>query len=444
MATSSFRVCLRWEPEDALHSSPVLAVAFALVLCAAVALSRYVSLRRLDDPVVVAYWFWVAFWIVGVGLVGTQASVPSPRGTTIALIVGSYVSFIVGSSLTLRLRSEGGNTELPPAGETWKAPTRREATSSCILFVAGGVLWLAFVVRAGIPLLGENAEQARVDSRYGAGYLVLAAIWLLTLSAATLTGYAYASSARWRHVVWFIVAGAAVMIGTFGNRGPMLELVIAALGLAIQSRGRLPSWRLIAAGLLGAFLFLAVAAALRAGESVTLELVLLRMRWLTIVNVLNLDRLMAFIPEVYPWLGGQSYARDLAVLLPGHQPNFSEWLKEAMSLTFPGGGLTIGLVGESYANWGPLASLGMSGLYGAALALWTTSASVRRVSSPVRILFALGLGAPIQSGFAPTLVNNLVPLVMASVAAKLCGAAIVVGQGLVTRQRGPRVRNGRA
>lgn len=385
----------------------MLLLVVALALGGGVAIGRHVSLRQLDHPLVVAYWFWISFWILGLATSQGSSTVKPLSETTAGLVVASFIAFASGGFAALRVRGALHKNE----SAQWAASTRTFTPFSVTLaFVVGTLLWVAFAIRTGLPALGPGAEQARVESRYGLGYLVLPAIGFLALSSTALVERSYSAKSRWRHATWVVVGAAGLMIASFGNRGPVLLLLIATSWAALRSTGRTVSWRVLAMGILGAFAVLALTAAVRAGEELTWSLLWSRMRWLTMVNLTNLDQVVQFIPARQDWLGGQSYLLDLSVLLPGRQPNFSEWLKEGLGLSFPGGGITIGLVGESYANWGPVAAVGSCALYGAALVWWRASAWSQRLPASVSVLASLILGAPIQSGLAPTLVNLVLPL----------------------------------
>lgn len=414
---------------------PVLALGSALALGASIGIGRHVSLRQLDHPVVVAHWYWLLFWIVGLALDRWPPRVQIPSVTTVVLILASYGAFVSGAFAVLRF-ARTGNRHDSSVGAKRRAGGGPTTFALIAVLLLGTLAWGFFTVRVGFPLLGPNPEQARVTTRYGLGWLVLPAIWLLILGCATLVDRLYQGGARSRYAVWLVVAVAAVMITSFGSRGPVLVLLVAAAWLAFRSTGRLPSWSLLAGGIIAALLSLAAAAAARAGEPVTQGLIVARTHWLTIVNILNLDRVVQFIPASHPPLLGQSYVMDLSVLLPGHQPNFSEWLKEGMGVSFPGGGVTIGLVGELYANWGVAFAIAGCAAYGAFLAwLGTTTWWGQRLSGPVRILLCLSLAAPIRGGLAPALVNNVMPLLTALAVLRLADAVALSASMAAARRR---------
>lgn len=382
-----------------------------LVAVAAVIMSRFYDLRRVDDPVVYAFAFMSVFWIAGVGLGSLFPDAPQLEPQTVWLLGTGYVSFVLGAVAATRIRSRSG----------WRAryarlqPVRPLSSLEVRLMVgvlgAGLALVATFVVIAGgIPLLMENAEQARVDRRAGLGYLVISAIWLLSLPTVALVSHARLRSAGAAGVV-FMALVSAVGLSILGNRAPPLRMLIGAGWVALTSTGRLPRWRTLVGIGAGAIVVLAVAIVLRTGGEVTVRSVVNRVEWQMYVNPSNLERLVDLIPREVPHLLGYGYLIDLAVLIPGPQVNFGTWLKEVMGLEFAGGGLTIGLVGEIYANWGPVAAAVLPALIAVVLA---TVRGYVTVDSPLDaayvILLSLSLGGVVQSGVMTPMLYNVIPL----------------------------------
>ncbi|MGI8928663.1 MAG: hypothetical protein ACR2H0_04260, partial [Candidatus Limnocylindrales bacterium] len=210
-----------------------------------------------------------------------------------------------------------------------------------------------FFAVGGIPVLSADGEQARVDARAGLGYVVIGSIWVISFATSALVARAYGTGGPRRHLVWVAVLLSAVAIAGLGNRAPVLVLLIACGWVAYTARGSVPSWRVLMAAGAIALVALAVSGMLRSGGAPSVDLVG-RFQWQFYVNGSNLERLTQLIPDRVPYLFGGSYLIDLAVLLPGSQPNFGTWLKDTIGMQFPGGGITIGLLGELYANWGPI------------------------------------------------------------------------------------------
>jgi hypothetical protein len=385
---------------------PVVLVAVAVILA-----TRFFDLRRIDDPFVTAFLFMSVFWIAGAGMgyrFPTAAQVTFP---TFVLLTSSYfallVGGIVGRSLA-RLREDRLRYEqLHPALGSSAIDTRSQTVAIAI----GIFLVVAFIaVVGGIPVLSESGEQARVDSRAGLGPLVIGAIWLISLPAVALIGHLTATG-RQRTAVLAIGVLSAGALAVFGNREQVLVLVLASAWVVLTAGGRLPRWRHVVA--LGAIslIALAIAAMLRSGAIPSVELLLGRLQWQFYVGGSNLQRLVDLIPSELPYLLGRGYLIDLAVLLPGPQPNFGLWLKEMMGLDFQGAGITIGLTGEFYANFGAAVAVAGSFAVGAGLAMIRPLIQLKKpLDAAFAVLLALSAGGFVQSGLISVMLYSVLPL----------------------------------
>jgi hypothetical protein len=72
------------------------------------------------------------------------------------------------------------------------------------------------------------------------------------------------------------------------------------------------------------------------------------------VPVQNLRYTMEAVPERIGWRLGSTYLLPIVTILPGKQLTFDAQLKNALDQDYAGGGTVPGLLGESYANFGPL------------------------------------------------------------------------------------------
>lgn len=378
-----------------------------LVIIAAALVSRFYDLRRIDDPFVTAFLFMSVLWVAGSGLGPLFQRFPQPSTTTTLLLYSGYAAFVVGGVL----RAWAERLMPPRANEALGIRPETSQARYWFALAAGYGLVVAFVlISGGIPVLSGDGEQARVDARAGLGYLVIAAIWLITLPSVTLVVDAYTRGGRWRHASWVMVVISAVALAVFGNRAPVLVLLIAAgWAVVVLTRG-VPRWTLVAGGAAAALLLVAVLGVLRGGAGPRLD-VIGTFQWQMYVNASNLERLVQLIPEEIPHLLGRGYLIDLAVLLPGSQPNFGTWLKEAIGMDFPGGGITIGLLGEFYANWGVALAVAGSFVVGYVMSWIRPRLSIRRpVDIAFSVLLALTIGGIVQSGIVSVVLYSVVPL----------------------------------
>jgi hypothetical protein len=396
---------------------PLLVVAAGALL-----VSRYYDLRRIDDPFVTAFAFMSVLWIIGLGLGPPFRAAPQLSQFTVGLLIASYAALVAGGVAAAMWRQRAGRGRDGPAlrsrsvSDEGTASLRRHAAALAI----GATMVVAFaVVSGGAPVLTSRGEQARVDARAGLGYLVIAAIWLTTVPTVAIVARMYQRRAARRHFVWLGVAVVAVGLAILGNRAPVLVLLIACGWVAVTAHGRLPRRGWLIAGAMVAIGAIAVAGMFRSGADPSLTLAILRLQWQLYVGPSNLERIVDLIPAQVPFLLGRGYAIDLAVLLPGTQPNFGQWLKDAMGLTFPGGGITTGLAGELYANWGPVVAVLGSIVAGFILASIRHRLDVRTpTDSAFVVLLALTAGGVVQSGVTSVLLYGVVPLTAVYVAVR--------------------------
>ncbi len=71
-----------------------------------------------------------------------------------------------------------------------------------------------------------------------------------------------------------------------------------------------------------------------------------------IVNAINLSYVFNAFPNNVPFQHGYTYLINILMLLPGPDLDFTLWLKDKLSLTFAGGGVTPTILGEFYINFG--------------------------------------------------------------------------------------------
>jgi hypothetical protein len=385
-----------------------LAVAVAMTVLVA----QFYDLRRLDDAFVSAFLFMTALWVVGAGLGPAFPRFPQLSAITSAMLLAGYVALGIGGIAGAMARSRRPSS-IARYDELRPTTTGRGAVHDLAALMLGYLLVAAFIyIVGGVPVLSPDGEQARVDARAGLGYVVIAAIWLITFSTTAMVAHAYRSRGSHHHLIWLPVLISAIALAGLGNRAPVLVLLIACGWVAYTAKGTVPPWRFLVAGGAMALLALVLFGILRGGDAPSVDL-LGRLQWQFYVNGSNLERLTQLIPDRVGYLWGESYLIDLAVLLPGSQPNFGTWLKETIGMQFPGGGITIGLLGELYANWGPIVAGTGALIAGYLFSLFRPALRLRQPSDAAFVVLgSLALGGMIQSGVMSVLLYSVVPLVI--------------------------------
>jgi hypothetical protein len=236
-------------------------------------------------------------------------------------------------------------------------------------------LALYFSRIGGLPIFMSNAEEARVEAatRGGAvlratGLLALPGAWLLVAHAAASRRRSWAALAA----VVLVVVG-LLWLGT-ANRAPAFLLwevaVLGALYVGGKDRLGVRALALLIPLVLGAVLLAGFIGAVRlssapgsqdAGGQATETVDVARLAALTKtaiegyvrVPIQNFEYTMDAVPDRIPWRLGYTYLQPILTALPGRQTTFDLDLKAALGQDFAGGGTVPGLLGESYANFGP-------------------------------------------------------------------------------------------
>ncbi len=241
----------------------------------------------------------------------------------------------------------------------------------------GLILVLPTLVRVGVPFLVEDITGARSEL---AGPIVQ----VLRVTAPALA-LAVALQARGRLLHWLIVAAMVSLEITLASRylaAEMLAILVIGVGLA--------GWRFrrmfVVAGALTAILAFGGIQVLRAYDqaagrelSFAMERTINRV---VLVQPRTLEAIQTIIPAERPYFDGLTWFRRLGPLVDQPDiPNLGYWIYPRL---FPGqvlpGYAAPGLIGEAWANFGVL-GLGLFGLLGVAAERLGAFISLRRAAT---------------------------------------------------------------
>ena len=335
--------------------------------------------RRLAwaSPAIFTVSTYVGFY--GLGLVFAR---PSPNLPSMAVAVGlGLIGLLAG--IGLGWVAVRGPMNIRPAG-------RRLLTRYAVLLSGVGfVALIAYFLAIGyVPLFQADLEQSRVDAATQGG-ATLRVLSLLALPGAWIL-IAQAAASRDRRGL-AVAAGLVVVVALgfalTGNRSPAFLVVEVAIVTALLAAGkdRLGGKSVAALALVGILFVLGAGAfgAFRLGSQSAFygplvpgervpppnypALTAIAIKGYVVVPIQNLDYTMIAVPGQIGWRLGTTYLQPLLTVLPGKQTTFDADLKAALDQHYAGGGTVAGLLGEAYANFGPMGWLVIPFLAGAAV-----------------------------------------------------------------------------
>ncbi|OGO54088.1 MAG: hypothetical protein A2Z32_13140 [Chloroflexi bacterium RBG_16_69_14] len=322
--------------------------------------------RRLAwaSPAVFTVGAYLGFY--GIGLI---LSDPSPHLPAMALAVAAGLVGVL-AGIGLGWRAIPGSTRVQPVD-------RRLLTRYGLLLLGVGLVALvAYFVKIGyVPLFQPGLEQSRVDAAEEGG-APLRVLSLLALPGTwILVAQAVASRDR-RGIILATLAVAVVALGftLTGNRSPAFMAVEIGLitGLLAAGKDRLGARGVallaligilfvVGAGLFGAFRLASRSDVYgppvpnaRPAPPDYPGLTAVAIKGYLVVPIRNLDYTLDGVPDRIGWRFGLTYFQPLLTVLPGRQNTFDADLKAALGQRYAGGGTVPGLLGEAFANFGPV------------------------------------------------------------------------------------------
>lgn len=322
--------------------------------------------RRLAwaSPAVFTVGSYIGFYGLGLVLSG-----PSPRLPATALAFALGLAGIL-AGLGLGSGAVSGPTKLRPVA-------RSLLTRYGLLLLGVGVAALiAYFLAIGyIPLFQAGLEQSRVDAAEEGG----APLRVLSLLALPGTWILVAQAAARRDRRALVLAALAIIVVALGftltgNRSPAFLVIEVGLVAALLAAGkdRLEGRGIALLAVLAVVFILGAGAfgAFRLGSRSAIygppvpnvqvpppnypALTVVAIKGYLVVPIQNLNYTMNAVPDRIGWRFGLTYLQPLLTVLPGKQTTFDGDLKAALNQHYAGGGTVPGLLGEAFANFGPL------------------------------------------------------------------------------------------
>lgn len=305
------------------------------------------------------------------------------------LIGGSFVAIGIGASLVRRLVGPSSR----PAGIT--TGTIRIPVALALVGVGLAMyVWLA--VDHGVPLLGGQAQAARLS---WAGARLDLFRWLVPPAALLCLGFALATRRRDAAIMAGGALAAVVALEVaFASRALPLELGLAALLIGLWAGRHIGGRSWILVGAAAALVFFGVLfARIAPGGSFTGPLdaftfaVNRAIDRVILVHPRTVDIIVDVYPADAPYIAGASYVRWLDYLrgVEPPPPLGRKLFERLFPDEPPGGFASPGVLGEAYANFGPVWALLVMGTLGAMAALIGRWLSVARPDAATLTLASL-------------------------------------------------------
>jgi len=248
--------------------------------------------------------------------------------------------------------------KLQPLKDPWRKPVSMHAIF-CLCLCGFALSFLYFYHAGGIPAFAALVETARVEATRGGGYFWLGISILLPFVCLIFIGKALAYKSKKitvQSALFFLITSLIMFFTATKDLIPFFLLWIVFFF-------QFYSGRINKKLLLVPFISLAIAIAMagftmshklevgynKGFFSFALEMFSQRV-FFAVVNVVHF--IVENFPEKYPFLLGYSYWMNLRAALPGADIGFGGWINmEAFNM---GGGATVPMIAEFYANFGEL------------------------------------------------------------------------------------------
>lgn len=406
--------------------------AFVLILYSLLLLSfhRLYNLLNWTDPTVLFVASYVTFIGAGIAMSGYYHIALTPF-VILSSIVG--LSLFIGGAVTFDIfTTPSGRIRISrPASIIATYHPWETIWAWLFLFIGIFVLLYYYYSIGTIPLLSENAESVRLMVKAGRGYLPIAGFAFLCVSSAALIAIYIRRGRVYFFIVSFVTAMIALLLLGVGYR--VLTVRILLNGFIVYSfvkKSKMSGVALIAFAIATVSLLSMVGFYRLSGYFVQsldqVEFALRRsiyaicVRYLYIFNIV-----VAYFPDLHPFMLGQSYLISAGAIMPGHQPHFGFWLTEHLGLAFSSPGpVDPTILGEFYANFGQIGIvIGMFALGAGLRALYR----LLEVKPPLPInrlvlmtLLSTSLMGMVTSGIVLVVLFDTLPLMAVFAAYQLC------------------------
>lgn len=277
-----------------------------------------------------------------------------------------------------------------------------------ILIAIPIALSILFTIKAGkILWLSDSFDDERIVLRQGAGWISILGI----SSAYVATIYSALHFYKKKSLIKLLVTTIALSLCaiSYGNRAPGFEIIVIGgifIWISLFKRVTLTHFT---AGFITTLALVMILGVIRQGLDFNFESVYKQMLWRPFTNIQNTEWIISFIPYYHDFFYGKSILIDLAVLMPGYQPNFGTYMKEVMGKEFSGGSITLSFLGQAYSDFGLIASLLLILALGYFLQKIFITLSKKGKWLPFLIVISITTKSMTSSGITSPIIYTLIP-----------------------------------
>lgn len=255
-------------------------------------------------------------------------------------IIISYLCFAVGYALC-----KGGKINYKPYKIFLPSDNHKIVFAiSIVIFCIGAVAYSLYFIRNWRAIYLTNFEDGRVSAMTGNGLL----LWLgrLTWLGVYMVYEQRLLTGKYKKSFIAITIISALFSILLGFRSSLVNPILI-LFLMKNKKKEIPLRRMIGLAAL-LFAFVGIYGAIRGGTGSSIGSLLNEFK----VSSVNLNNILGTFPNRVPYQMGATYLLDFRALFNDDVIGTTLWLKNALRLSFSGGGVTPTIIGEFYINWG--------------------------------------------------------------------------------------------
>ncbi|MCY1275180.1 oligosaccharide repeat unit polymerase [compost metagenome] len=381
----------------------------------AAALTSFYILKKTSNPLnlfnpyVYFYWAYFIFCFIAVLYRDIYSYALSISNQTITLISLGIILYSAGGSIANH--ASPSRTAKKTIEQLISEASQKIPTNKYLVYLSISVpifFSLLFTVKTGqILWLSDSFDDERVILRQGIGWISLLGISSAYLATIYSSIHFYKRRENIKLLISIIILATCSI--SYGNRAPALEVIVVGGFFAwISLIGRVKALHFLA-GFLSLLTFVMVLGVIRQGLEFNFESIYKQMLWRPFTNIQNIEWITSFIPNSHDFFYGNSLIIDIAVILPGYQPNFGTYMKEIMGKDFSGGSITVSFLGQAYADFGFTFSLFVISLFGYIFQKFFLILSKNGKNLPLLIVISITSKSMASSGIISPLIYTLLP-----------------------------------